>query len=77
MTFDKLLELTPASDIQDGDIVYAPTDIELAYKKMFGTAVRRNVALPSWMDDEIRNKGLDASKIFQNAIAKALRGEEV
>ncbi len=69
---EKALVETP---IKDGDRVLVLTDFERAYKIRFGNAVRRNVALPSWMDDEIRTRGLDASKIFQSAIAEALKGE--
>jgi len=52
--------------------VFIETDFEREYKCRYSNVVRRNVSLPAWLDEDIRNYKLDASKIFQAAIEKEL-----
>lgn len=59
---------------EDGDTVVSLVDIDSAvYRKKIDTkTVRRNVALPSWLNYEADNAGINVSRVLQEALMKVL-----
>ena len=55
------------TDMGSGDPVYFDIDVEAEFRSGRTTAVRRNVTLPEWLDQELRAYDADGSKLFQNA----------
>ncbi len=65
-------EIKYEPDTENDMIIFIETDFEKEYKCRYSNVVRRNVSLPAWLDEDIRNYRLDASKIFQAAVEKEL-----
>lgn len=59
---------------EEGNTVVSLVDIDSAvYRKKIDTkTVRRNVALPSWLNYEADNAGINVSRVLQEALIKTL-----
>ena len=68
----------PQSDQIDQNVgvVLVEVDINRYYRETSTEVVRRTVSLPMYLDEQIRNSGLDSSKIFRDAIQKELQNSE-
>jgi hypothetical protein len=51
-------------------------DMEREYKIRNTSSVRKNITLPEWMDTTLRELGVDASKLFQDAAIKFIMESE-
>lgn len=51
-------------------------DMEREYKIRNTASVRKNITLPEWMDITLRELGVDASKLFQDAAIKYIAEAE-
>ena len=56
----------PEPDEMSGALVIEP-DFDKKVKEKATQTVRRNITLPEWMDVEIRERQIDASKLFREA----------
>lgn len=65
----------PRSEYKDGEYTYL-YDIDKILKDQSTEMVRRSISLPMWLDNRIKNSGLDSSKIFREAILKELVPED-
>ena len=63
----KDFESVSLDDIGEGSFVYLYIDIEREFKFRHNGTVRKNISLPEWMDMQLRDPEVDASKLFQNA----------
>lgn len=52
--------------------VYLEFDMQKAFRESLSESVRKNISLPAWMDLQLRNLGIDASKLFQEAAMKKI-----
>lgn len=72
-------ELDPSKGIfsEDGETIVSFVDIDSAiYRKKIDTkTVRRNVALPSWLNYEADQAGVNVSRILQEALMSVLKVE--
>lgn len=62
---NRLLEDKTEGD--DLETLYLYIDVEREFRIRKNTTVRKNISLPEWMDVRLRETGIDASKLFQNA----------
>lgn len=71
------LEPNKGAFAEEGKTVVSFVDIDSAvYRKKIDTkTVRRNVALPSWLNYEAEQAGVNVSRILQEALMKTLRVE--
>lgn len=71
------LEPNRGTFAEEGKTVVSFVDIDSAvYRKKIDTkTVRRNVALPSWLNYEAEQAGVNVSRILQEALMKTLRVE--
>lgn len=62
---------------EDGETIVSFVDIDSAvYRKKIDTkTVRRNVALPSWLNYEADQAGVNVSRILQESLMKVLKVE--
>lgn len=68
-------QATPQPDIphEDGDILTLVTVDTIAYRAKTDTrAVRKNVSLPAWMAAMAEQRGINCSKVLQEALARQL-----
>lgn len=72
-------ELDPSKGTfsEDGETIVSFVDIDSAiYRKKIDTkTVRRNVALPSWLNYEADQAGVNVSRILQEALMSVLKVE--
>lgn len=63
---------------EDGDTVVSLVDIDSGeYRRKIDTkTVRRNVALPSWLNYEAEHAGINVSRVLQEALMKVLDLQE-
>ena len=70
-------ELDPSSGTfsEDGETIVSFVDIDSSmYRKKIDTkTVRRNVALPSWLNYEAEQAGVNVSRILQEALMTVLK----
>lgn len=64
------------SDIDGGGHAFLWIDMEREYKIRNTASVRKNITLPEWMDTNLRELGVDASKLFQEAALEYIMNEE-
>lgn len=62
-------------DNGEGTQVYLYLDIEREFKIRHADSVRRNISLPEWMDIQLRDLGVDASKLFQTAALEYIQND--
>lgn len=68
------LNVTQGTFAQEGKTVISLVDIDSSeYRRKIDTkTVRRNVALPSWLDYEAEQAGVNVSRILQEALISVL-----
>lgn len=73
----KDLDVTKGTFTKDGETIVSFVDIDSAiYRKKIDTkTVRRNVALPSWLNYEADQAGVNVSRILQEALMNVLKVE--
>lgn len=73
----KDLDITKGTFVDDGETIVSFVDIDSAiYRKKIDTkTVRRNVALPSWLNYEADQAGVNVSRILQEALMNVLKVE--
>ena len=72
-----LLDVTKGTFANEGNSIISYVDIDTTeYRKKIDTrTVRRNVALPSWLNYEADKAGVNVSRILQEALIGALHLE--
>ena len=73
----KDLDITKGTFANDGETIVSFVDIDSAiYRKKIDTkTVRRNVELPSWLNYEADQAGVNVSRILQEALMNVLKVE--
>lgn len=59
-------------DYSTGTLTYVDVDFSEYRKKVDNRTVRRNVALPSWLNYEAEKAGLNVSRVLQEALMRTL-----
>lgn len=69
------LDITKGTFFAEGNTIISFVDIDSAvYRKKIDTkTVRRNVALPSWLNYEAEQAGVNVSRILQEALISTLK----
>lgn len=57
-------------------VIYIQTDIEKKFRDSATESVRKNISMPAWMDIKLRYYGVDASKLFQDAVTDFIKNKE-
>ncbi len=69
---EKVKQDTEVIDFSEGILTYVDVDF-LEYRKRVDTkTVRRNVALPSWLNYEAEHAGINVSRVLQEALMNVL-----
>ena len=69
---EKVKQDTRVIDFSDGILTYVDVDF-LEYRKKVDTkTVRRNVALPSWLNYEAEHAGINVSRVLQEDLMNVL-----
>lgn len=69
---EKVKQDTEVIDFSEGILTYVDVDF-LEYRKKVDTkTVRRNVALPSWLNYEAEHAGINVSRVLQEALMNVL-----
>jgi predicted RNase H-like HicB family nuclease len=71
----KVMEDTEPVDFSKGILTYVDVDFSEYRKKVDTKTVRRNVALPSWLNYEADKAGVNVSRILQEALLNKLHLE--
>lgn len=68
------INLSEGTFYKEGDTVVSLVDIDFnEYRRKVDTkTVRRNVALPSWLDYEAEHAGINVSRVLQEALMSVL-----
>lgn len=69
---EKVKQDTEDIDFSKGILTYVDVDFSEYRKKVDTKTVRRNVALPSWLNYEAEHAGINVSRVLQEALMKAL-----
>lgn len=69
----KVLQDTEIVDFSKGVLTYVDVNFDEYRKKVDTKTVRRNVALPSWLNYEANKAGVNVSSILQDALIGALK----
>jgi len=69
-----LLDVTKGTFTGEGNTIISLVDIDsIEYRRKIDTrTVRRNVALPSWLNYEAEHAGINVSKVLQEALINVL-----
>ncbi|MBQ8298266.1 MAG: type II toxin-antitoxin system HicB family antitoxin [Clostridia bacterium] len=69
-----VLNIANGTFFADGETIVSLVDIDSAeYRRKVDTkTVRRNVALPSWLDYEAEHAGINVSRVLQEALMNVL-----
>ena len=59
-------------DFSKGVLTYVDVDFSEYRKKVDTKTVRRNVALPSWLNYEAEHAGINVSRVLQEALMNVL-----
>lgn len=68
----KVKENTENIDFSKGILTYVDVDFSIYRKKNDMKTVRRNVALPSWLNYEAEHAGINVSRVLQEALMNVL-----
>lgn len=68
----KIKESTDIVDFSKGIITYVDIDSAAYRRKIDTKTVRRNVALPGWLNYEAEKSGINVSKVLQEALINVL-----
>lgn len=68
------LDVKKGTFSEDGDTILSYVDIDSGeYRRKIDTkTVRRNVALPGWLDYEAEHAGINVSRVLQEALMNVL-----
>ena len=70
--FEKIEQYKEEIDFSKGILTYVDVDFSEYRKKVDTKTVRRNVALPSWLNYEAEHAGLNVSRVLQEALMNVL-----
>ncbi len=68
----KVKQDTEDVDFSQGVLTYVDVDFSEYRKKVDTKTVRRNVALPSWLNYEAEHAGINVSRVLQEALMNVL-----
>ena len=68
----KVKQYTQEIDFSKGILTYVEVDFAEYRKKVDTKTVRRNVALPSWLNYEAEHAGINVSRVLQEALMNVL-----
>lgn len=69
---EKVKEYAEDIDFSKGVLTYVDVDFSEYRKKVDTKTVRRNVALPSWLNYEAEHAGINVSRVLQEALMNVL-----
>lgn len=69
---EKVKQDTEIVDFSEGILTYVDVDFSEYRKKIDTKTVRRNVALPSWLNYEAEHAGINVSRVLQEALMNVL-----
>lgn len=69
---EKVRQDTEEVDFSKGVLTYVDVDFSEYRKKVDNKTVRRNVALPSWLNYEAEHAGINVSRVLQEALVEVL-----
>lgn len=69
---EKVKQDTENIDFSQGILTYVDVDFSEYRKKVDTKTVRRNVALPSWLNYEAEHAGINVSRVLQEALMNVL-----
>ncbi len=69
---EKVRQDTEEIDFSKGILTYVDVDFAEYRKKVDTKTVRRNVALPSWLNYEAERAGINVSRVLQEALMNVL-----
>ena len=72
---EKLQQDTEIIDFSKGILTYVDVDFFEYRRKVDTKTVRRNVALPSWLNYEAEHAGINVSRVLQEALISVLKVE--
>lgn len=72
VAIEKVKQDTEIVDFSKGILTYVDVDFSEYRRKVDTRTVRRNVALPSWLNYEADKAGVNVSRILQEALMSAL-----
>lgn len=72
LALDKVRQDTEYVDFSKGILTYVDVDFSEYRKKIDTKTVRRNVALPSWLNYEAEHAGINVSRVLQEALMNVL-----
>ncbi len=75
VALEKVKKDTDIVDFSKGILTYVDVDFSVYRKKVDNKTVRRNVALPSWLNYEADKEGVNVSRILQEALIRTLKLE--
>ena len=72
LAMEKVRQDTGDVDFSKGILTYVDVDFSEYRKKVETKTVRRNVALPSWLNYEAEHAGINVSRVLQEALMNVL-----
>ena len=72
----KVQQDTEIVDFSKGILTYVDVDFSEYRRKVDTKTVRRNVALPSWLNYEAEHAGINVSRVLQEALMSVLKVEQ-
>ena len=72
VAMEKARRDTEDIDFSQGILTYVDVDFSKYRKKVDTKTVRRNVALPSWLNYEAEHAGINVSRVLQEALMNVL-----
>lgn len=69
---EKVKQDTEVIDFSEGILTYVDVDFSEYRKKVDTKTIRRNVALPGWLDYEAEHAGINVSRVLQEALMNVL-----
>jgi predicted RNase H-like HicB family nuclease len=73
---EKVKKYSEDIDFTEGVLTYVDVDFSEYRKKIDTKTVRRNVALPSWLNYEADKAGINVSRVLQEALMSTLKLEK-
>jgi predicted RNase H-like HicB family nuclease len=73
---EKAKQYSEDVDFSNGVLTYVDVDFTEYRKKVDTKTVRRNVALPSWLNYEAEHSGINVSRVLQEALISTLHLEQ-
>jgi predicted RNase H-like HicB family nuclease len=76
VAIEKAKQYSDDIDFTKGVLTYVDVDFTEYRKKVDTKTVRRNVALPSWLNYEAEHAGINVSRVLQEALMSTLKLEK-